>query len=93
MLSISKIFKRIIYSKLIVFLDRNGVFTSYQYDFRKGRSKINAIYSADTVVLESMQLNKQAKAICLDLTKAFDSVDHSTLVLERYEFYSITLKL
>lgn len=69
--------------------------TNCQFGFRRGRSTIKGIYSAVVEILESVNQNKHTVAVCLDLSKAFDSVDHSILIekMERYGIRGVALKL
>ena len=84
--NISKIFEKIINERLISFLEGEGLLSDSQNGFRRKKSTIRAIYQALYKVLESLNTGKFTVAMCLDLSKAFDSVDHRVLLakLEKY---------
>lgn len=84
--NISKIFEKIIYERLSQFLENKKLLSEYQNGFRKKKSTTRAIYQAISKILESLNSRKNTIAICLDLSKAFDSVDHELLLfkLEKY---------
>nr|CAI5832709.1 unnamed protein product [Callosobruchus analis] len=86
--NISKIFERIIYDQLVLFLESNGLFCEQQSGFRKGRNSIRAIYLALVEVLDSLNREQLTTALCIDLTKAFDMVDHGILC-KKLKLYSL----
>lgn len=91
----SKIFERVIFERIISFLENERILSSSQNGFRKGRSTARAVYQALVGILDSMNLKKETIAVCLDLSKAFDSVNYGLLIakLERYGIRGIPLKL
>lgn len=93
--NINKIVEKIIYVRLVAFLERNTVLTECQNGFRKGKSTIRAIYMAMVKILESLNQDKNTITMCLDLSKAFDSVDHEILCrkLELYGVRGVALSL
>nr|CAI5854973.1 unnamed protein product [Callosobruchus analis] len=86
--NISKIFERIIYAQLVAFLESNGLLCEQQSGFRKGRNTIRAIYLALVEVLDSLNRGKLTTALYIDLTKAFDMVDHNILC-KKLKLYSL----
>lgn len=76
----SKIFERAMYSRLLSFLNVNSVLNNDQYGFRKGSSTTLACFNLMKIITDSMNKKQHVAAIFLDLSKAFDFVDHSILL-------------
>ena len=77
--NVSKIFEKIIASKVIKFLDRENFFYENQFGFRTGMSTNMAILKVTNFISRAMNDGKYALAIFLDIKKAFDSVDRDIL--------------
>ena len=84
--SFAKIFERIIYKHLITFLNKHKVILDTQYGFRSNRSTNHALIDVITNSFENINKNVYTGLIFLDLTKAFDTVNHEIirLKLDRY---------
>ena len=90
-----KIFEKIIYSRLYSFLTSNGSIYEKQFGFRKYHSTGHAInYSVNKIISETQNRN-HVIGIFIDLSKAFDTIDHDKLIvkLEHYGIRSTALKL
>lgn len=85
---ISKVFEYVIHIRLTNFLERNAVLSDQQYGFRKGMSTIRGLYQALSFAIDSLNNKNQTLVMCLDLSRAFDSVDHNIL-LNRLDGYGI----
>ena len=68
------------YNHLINFIDAKNVLYKYQFGFRKSHSTNHAIISLVEKVNNSMDSGKISSGECLDLRKAFDTVDHFILL-------------
>ena len=84
----SKIFERIIYNRMIEFIDQNNILSANQFGFRKGFSTESAIIQFINNVHNGLNKRNHTVAIFMDLSKAFDVLDHNILYkkLEHYGF-------
>lgn len=91
----SKIFEKAIYNRLIGFFETENLLSDFQNGFRKEKSTIRAVYQALEKILNSLNKSRETVAMCLDLSKAFDSVDHSLLLekLARCGIRGVSLRL
>ena len=87
----SKVFEKIIYHQLYQYFDSNNLFYKSQYGFRKNHStELAALELIDRIKCDLDKGNVPV-AISLDLSKAFDSLDH-LILLKKLSFYGIKNK-
>ena len=84
----SKILEKVIHHKLFNFLDINNTLFSSQYGFRKNHSTVNAVTELVSHVIKAMDRKENTIGVFLDLSKAFDTVNHN-IMLRKLEFYGI----
>ena len=84
----SKILEKIVHFRLTKFFDKHGVLYEGQYGFRKFRSTNDAILDLTGNILDGFNKKMFTVALFLDMTKAFDSIKHSTL-LKKMEHYGV----
>ena len=65
-----------------------NILYSEQFDFRNGYSTDRALVQLVDQITESFENNKYALGVFTDLSKAFDTVDH-TILLKKFELYGI----
>ncbi len=78
--SFSKIFERIIFSRLTHYLRDNHILAKEQFDFRNVLSTDSASFKLINDVLTSLNNKLLVGGIFCDLQEAFDCVDHDLLL-------------
>jgi hypothetical protein len=77
--TLSKVLEKIIYNRLTIFLKGNGGIDSNQYGFQKGSNTTSTLTDAIEYINNELDRGMYVVAIFVDLSKAFDTVDHATL--------------
>ena len=78
--SISKIFEKAILTQLTLYLEDNKIIYLHQYGFHQRHStEYTALHMTDYINYK-MDVGKIAVNVYLDLSKAFDTLIHSTLL-------------
>ena len=86
--SISKILEKVIHKRLYTFLNSYNIFYASQYGFRPNHSTINAITEFTSYVMSSLDKQEHSLSAFLDLSKAFDTIDH-TILLNKLSHYGV----
>lgn len=73
-------FEKRIYNQLSLYLNESHILTPFQPDFRSNDSTVTALLKLTNDILTAFNNSKLTGAIFMDLTKAFDLVDHYVLV-------------
>ena len=89
--SFSKILERIMYNHLYSYLNDNNLFFQKQFGFREGHSTNHAHIQLINNICDSFNQNKYTLGVFIDLSKAFDTVDHNIL-LKKLSLYGINLQ-
>ena len=81
-----KIFEKVIYSRIYSFALSQNILDENQFGFRKSHSTSHAVNYSVRIIEESIKKQNHVLGIFIDLSKAFDTIDHSTLLtkLDRY---------
>ena len=86
--NVNKIFEKLIYSRLSGFLNLHNCIYELQFGFRAKHSCNHVLISLTEKMREALDEGKFAAGICIDLQKAFDTVDHKIL-LKKLEYYGV----
>ena len=81
---LSKVFEKIMYDRLLNFVNKNDLLYAHQYGFRKNRSIYMALLSLVDNLSHALQNGEYVVGVYLDFSKAFDTVDHMILLQTLY---------
>ena len=83
---LAKCFDKLLYNRVYNFFDTFKLFSKFQFGFLKKKgieqAALNLIYDIN----KANQNNETTCAIFIDLTKAFDCVDHDILLMKLYRY-------
>ena len=77
---LSKLFERLLKVQLVEYLDATSLLSNRQFGFRSGRDTSDAILEFLDHCYSSLDRRRHLIAIFIDLSKAFDTLDHDILI-------------
>ena len=84
----TKILEKRMDKRLIKCVEKTNILTDYQYGFRKNRSTELAMIELVNRITEQIDKGKYTIGIFLDLSKAFDTIDHK-IIMDKLNYYGI----
>ena len=84
----NKILEKLVHNRLISFINKNNILYKKQFGFRSNHSTLQAIMTITDKIQRAIEDNEYSCGIFLDLSKAFDTVNHD-LLLQKLEHYGI----
>ena len=88
LLTISKLLEKVMYNHTYNFLETTGQLYNSQYGFRKAHSCENAVSELVVSIIKGKQEGHYTLALFIDLSKAFDTLEH-TVLLSKLNKYGI----
>lgn len=86
--SFSKVFEKLLANRLLNFFTKCKIFSNHQHGFTKNRNTESAIFELIQSVLTAFEDGSLPVGLFLDLSKAFDCVEHNRL-LSKLEMYGV----
>ena len=87
MLSVfDKMLEKLMYKRIISFLDKHDILNKHQFGFRTGHSTTHALVEVMDELYASLDDGNFALGVFLDLQKAFDTVLHDLLLDKMYHY-------
>ena len=75
--NISKILERVVHRRVYIFMEQSGVVYKDQFGFRSRHTTTDAVSVFCNDTLKSFNKNETTFGVFLDLSKAFDTIDHT----------------
>ncbi len=85
---LSKILEKLIYKRLIKYINDNNILVNNQFGFRQGYSTCMALLLLQDKLTNAIDNGEYAIGLFLNLSKAFDTIDHKILA-DKLKFYGI----
>ena len=88
----SKVLEKLVYKRMISFINKNKLITNSQFGFRANHSTSHAVMHLTDLITSFLDKSEKVAGVFLDISKAFDSLDHDILLqkLHAYGFRGLT---
>ena len=86
LMTISKVPEKIVYQRTYNFMESTGQIYNSQYGFRSQHSCESAVTELTSEIVKGLQNGMYTIALFLDLSKAFDTLEHKVLLDKMYRY-------
>ena len=77
---VSKVFEKLVNNRIVDHLEKCGLFSDFQYGFKSSQSTADLVLVVSDRIARAFSRSKAARAVTLDICKAFDRVWHADLL-------------
>ena len=86
---LSKVLEKLMYNRLMAFIEKFKILYDFQFGFRKAHSTAMALMSVYDQILKALQNESYSIGVYLDISKAFDTINHDIL-FQKLQCYGIS---
>ena len=83
---LSRVLERLVYNRLLKFIDKYKILYLYQFGFRQKHSTFIALSSFIDKVTEYTENGEYSIGVFLDFSKTFDTINHEMLFMELHHY-------
>ena len=87
---LSKILEKVVHEELNMYIEKNGLFSAYQSGYRKFHSCETAVTKIHNDILMLVDKKENVVLLLLDLSAAFDTINHKLLLNKLKNMYGIS---